>query len=267
MLPAHTQPNLIYYDYMESFNWTGNWWIPSSNSGFFSNISVSSPASAALFGSGNNNYEYDWYVLPSVPLNPIYEHKLTFRLAAQNISGPNASSAGLDITDFISVQVSTDGGINYTEEIRVTGNSNAIWGYNANGYVNKLMNGTSATHSPTGGGDRTSTGDGFSTIELTIPVGTDQIKIDIYFRANRSGEDWWIDNIELFEIIPQGLSNELIETETICQNEELMTLNWTVASEYSVDQYIISTSSDGNAWQQQTTVFTNSSGNHRNTNI
>lgn len=232
---------LIQYDYMETFTWFGDWFLY-NNSGFFTDISVSPNLSAAHWGSGSSSYELDWYVLPNVVLDPSKTHMFKFRLAAQRISNPSAGSSGLDVGDYVEVQVSTDGGINYTSEIRITGFSNATWGYNTNGVIMETVDGLNQIYTPTNGGDRTNTGDGWSDISLIIPSGVSNLAIDLFVRANANGEDWWIDNIELFELF--ALPVELIYFDGD-NNGGINIVKWSTASEQNSDYFLVSKSQNG----------------------
>ena len=238
--------NLIYYDYMETWDWAGGWWT-GTNSNWYNNISVSSPTSAVIIGSGNNTIEADWYVLPNVQLDPNKAHLFKFRLASQSISSPLASTAGNDTGDYVDVQVSTDGGITYTSEIRVRGYGNATWDYNSNGVIYEFLNGTNDIYTPVAGGDRTNTGDGYSEIILELPLGLTDFAVDLYCRVNRAGEEWWIDNIELFEIENIALPVELVSF-TVKEENRTNLLSWTTASEYNSDYFKLEWSKNGVDW-------------------
>ena len=231
---------------METWDWAGGWWI-GANSSWYNNISVSSPTSAVIIGSGNNTIEADWYVLPNVQLDPNKAHLFKFRLASQSISSPTAATAGNDTGDYVDVQVSTDGGITYTSEIRVRGYGNATWDYNSNGVIYEFLNGTNDIYTPVAGGDRTNTGDGYSEIILELPLGLTDFAVDLYCRANRAGEEWWIDNIELFEIENIALPVELISF-TVEEETRINLLSWTTASEYNSDYFKLEWSINGADW-------------------
>lgn len=193
----------IAFDNMETFDWFGNWWTPAPTAGFFTNASVSPNTSAVIYGSGTgtSGIERDWYVMPNISgLNPFSTHKFSFRLASYVFSSPGATTRGVDAADFVEVQLSTNGGVTYFAEMRIRGFSNATWDYNTLGVASKTVNGVTTVYTPIAGGNRTTTGDGFSIIELTIPPGTTQIAVDIYCQVNSAGEEWWIDNVLLEEI-------------------------------------------------------------------
>jgi len=190
---------LIASDYIETFDWSGAWFFNNPTTGYFTNISVTPTNSAAIYGTGNNSREEDWYSLPSVTVDPFKEHIFRMRLAAQTISDPTANTAGLDGGDYITVQLSKNGG-GFVSELRVRGFSNATWGYSSTAVASKVSDGNLTIFTPSGGGDRTNLGDGYSYIELEIPAGPSSIAIDVYCRANRGGEDWWMDNFELYEV-------------------------------------------------------------------
>ena len=199
----------VYYDNMETFTWLGDWWTPALTAGFFTNASVSSNQSAVIYGSGNGTsaIEQDWYSLPNITgLNPSYSYRLKFRLASYTFSSPTATTRGLDVADYLSVQVSTNGGVTYNTELRITGNSNAIWPFTSTGTITHTANGTFTNSAgPTGDVYQAPAGTtttGPSTIILNLQPNITQVAIDLYCRANSAGEEFWIDNVELIEIIP-----------------------------------------------------------------
>ena len=244
---------LIAYDYIETSDWNGAWFIPASTTGYYSNLSVTPTNSAVLYGGGNNQYEFDWYSLPNLQVDPTKDHIFRMRLAAQKITNFMGTSSGLDQQDYISVQLSTDGGINYVDEIQVTGKTNAIWNYNLNGVAFKVADGFMTTFSPSQGGDRTNTGDGYSVIELYIPQGETDIAIDIFARANRMGEDWWMDNFELYEITQTSLPVELSYFGGMAHLESNL-IEWTTQSEYNSDYFSLERSFDGENWEEITII-------------
>jgi hypothetical protein len=199
----------VYFDNMETFTWLGDWWTPALTAGFFTNASVSSNQSAVIYGSGTGTsaIEQDWYSLPNITgLNPSYSYRLKFRLASYTFSSPTAATRGLDVADYLSVQVSTNGGVTYNTELRITGNSNAIWPFTSTGTITHTANGTFTNSAgPTGDVYQAPAGTtttGPSTIILNLQPNITQVAIDLYCRANSAGEEFWIDNVELIEIIP-----------------------------------------------------------------
>ena len=233
---------LIAYDNIEAWDWGGAWWGAAPTAWYFNNISVSPTVSAAIYGTGNNTIEQDWYVLPAVSVDPTKEHIFRMRLAAQTISSPSATTAGLDGGDYITVQLSKDGG-GYVSELRVSGFSNATWDYSSTATASKISDGNLTIFTPGGGGNRTNLGDGYSYIEVVIPIGPSSIAIDIQSRVNRSGEDWWMDNFELYEITPILLPIELINFEGECNM-----LKWSTATENNNDYFLVESSLDVVFW-------------------
>jgi hypothetical protein len=240
---TQTTETLLTSDYVESFDWFGAWWFNNPTTGYFSDISVTPTLSAVIFGSGNNTYEQDWYTLPSVTVDPTKDHVFKMRLAAQTISSPLAATAGLDGGDYITVQLSQNGG-SYVSELRVSGFSNATWDYSSNAIATKVVNGSLTTFSPSSGGNRNSLGDGYSYIELVIPAGPTTIAIDIQARANRPGEDWWMDNFELFEVTTL-LPVELLSFDVTPINNQYARLEWATASEINNNGFEVLRSVDG----------------------
>jgi hypothetical protein len=196
---------LIAYDYIETEVWgTGGagWAVGCGPCGYYSNVSVSPTLSASLIGSGNGSspIESGAYILTNITgLNTTSTYTFKFRSGSYRLGAPSATTAGNDASDYFDVQYSSNGGVTYVTEMRITGFSNALWNYNLNATASKIANGSMSTYTPAAGGDRTSTGDGYSVIELILPTGITQVRFQIPTRANADGEEWWFDNFELIE--------------------------------------------------------------------
>ena len=243
-LNSQTCVRTVVYDNIETYTWLGNWWVGAPTTGFYTNAFVSSNASAVLYGTGNGSsgIEQDWYSMPNITgLNPTYTYKVKFRLGSYRFTG--GATQGVDAPDFIEMQLSTDGGTVYKQEIRITGWTNAYWDYNTNGVITKVANGILSTYTPAGGGNRTATGDGYSDITLELPSGSTQCAIDFYCRVNSVGEEWWIDNVELLEYYPCALPIELLSF-TGEQHNENNILKWITASETNNDYFTVERSFD-----------------------
>lgn len=250
-----SQTCTLLYDNMETYTWFGNW-NTIFNTGFYNNASISTTLSGVLYGGGNGSsaIESANYVLPNVTgLNTAYAHKLTFRLASYRFSNPTAATAGVDGADYIDVRYSTNN-LTYTTEMRIAGNANAYWDYNTAATASKTVTGVITTYAPTAGGNRTTTGDGYSTIELTIPAGATQLAFSLNCRVNSAGEEWWIDNIELIQLGPcVALPIEIVSFEAR-KNEGYNTLTWVTATETNNDYFTLERSIDGFNWVEIATV-------------
>jgi len=254
-IKGQTFNDTIAYDSMEKFNWTGNWWTSGGTSGFASNTSVSPPAAAYIYGTGGSNSgaEYNWYVLPSIDtLNPSEEHKIQFRLASPRITS-TSSSSGIDANDYIDIQVSTDGGLSYYSELQIQGNNNAYWDFNPS-TVSIIADGSLDVYAPSGGGDRTFTGDGISIIEIIVPIGTTSIAVDVFTKVNASGEEFWLDD---FFLLGSGggsaLPIELLSFEAH-QIDQTVQVDFTVESQINNDYYTVWRSEDGGNYEKITMI-------------
>jgi len=245
---------VIAFDYMEAWNWPGFWFGNTFNSTWATNFSVSPNESAVIYGSGNSSsgFEQDWYILPNITgLDPNNQYEFRFRLASYRITS-SSSTRGVDVGDFVDIQVSYDGGFFYGSELRITGNSNAFWDYNTNGIINHVADGTFVNAlSPAGDVYRSGPGNqqftGPSVIILQLPLGITQVAVDIFCRVNSNGEEWWLDNIELVEITNTPLPVTLTSFTTECNNG-IPVLKWTTASEQNSDYFQIERSRDGFDW-------------------
>lgn len=246
---GQTFPDTVAYDQMEGYTWSGNWWVGAATTGFFSNASKSAPASAVIYGTGNANDEYDWYSLPNIDtLDITQEYKVQLNVGSYRFTstGPNS---GIDASDYIDVQVSTDGGLTYLSEVRITGNNNAYWDFNSK-TISKVVNGNVDIYTPAGGGDRTLAGDGYSIIELIFPLGTRQIAIDVLAVVDRAGEEFWFDD---FFLLGSGSGTSLpidLLSFTAEADGTSVDVTWVVSSQVNNDYYIIEKSMDCYTWKE-----------------
>jgi hypothetical protein len=209
---------------------------------------VSPTTAAAIYGLGNGSsgLEQDWYSMPMVGgLDPNKQYKLKFRVASYTFSNSTATTKGLDVADYLSVQVSSNGGA-YVTEMRITGNTNATWPFTNTNTVEHTTNG-SFTNSAAPAGDVYMANAGASTATastytLTFPQGLTSIAVDFYCRVNSAGEEWWLDNIEL--IVMDALPVELISFKAI-KTESGNLLQWSTASEWNSDYYWVEHSTTG----------------------
>ena len=247
---SQTCTTTVSYDYMELYTWFGNW-NTIFNTGFYNNASISPTLSGVLYGAGNGTsaLESANYVLPNITgLNASYTYKFRFRLASYRFSNPTAATAGVDGPDYVDVRYSTNNGTTYTTEMRIAGNANAYWDYNTLATASKVANGVITTYAPVAGGNRTSTGDGYSIIELTL-TGVTQLAFQLSCRVNSNGEEWWIDNVELLEIAPcLPLPIELISFTGNLTEDNSVLLKWITETEINNDYFLAEKSLDGINW-------------------
>lgn len=246
--------SIIQYDYMETSS-TGylpaGWFTPAATTGWFNNASVTPTLSAVIYGSGNGTSanEQDWYSMPNITgLNTTRQYQIKFRLASYIYSSPTAATRGVDVADIVDVQVSTNGGVSYVSELRITGNNNAQWPYTSTGTITHTANGVfTNSAAPTGDVYQAPSGittTGPSTVTLKLPLGISKVAVDIFCRTNSAGEEWWIDNIELWDLTPLGLPVEMISFEGF-STDKGNTLVWKTASEHNSDYYWIERSTTG----------------------
>lgn len=231
---------LIKYDYIETYDWLGGWSVGyGNNAGFYTNASVSPTYSAALIGSGNgtSNIEEGVYVLPNVNgLTTGYEYEFRFRLGSYKFGGSSSSAAGVDVTDYLILYVSYDNAVNLTQEIRINGYNNSLYNYGTT-QLYKTANGTLTTYSVQNGT--------YSDIRLKFTNAT-QFTARIYVRVNALGEEWWLDNFELWQITTP-LPVELIHFTGI-NCVDYNTVEWSTNSEHNSSHFILEKSDDGVIW-------------------
>jgi hypothetical protein len=249
-LKSQTCTTTVAYDNIENYNWVGLWFGNSLNSSYYIDASVSPTTSAVMYGNGNGTsaIEQDWYVLPNITgLNPSYTYQFKMRLGSYTFTNSTATSRGVDGTDLVEIQISTNGEISYTSEIRITGNGNATWNYNTLGVINKTADGVLTTYTPSGGGNRTTTSDGYSDITLTL-TGISQLAIDILCRVNANGEEWWLDNMSLIEIAPCTPLPVTISSYKAVKKLTHNEITWRTETELNNDYFVLERSVDGVIW-------------------
>jgi hypothetical protein len=240
---------VVAYDNIETFSWEGVWTPSSITSGFSINAFVSPNSSGAVYGIGpsGSGVERGVYVLPAITgLDPGKKHSFSFRLGSYRFSS-SSSTRGVDLSDFVEIKISYDGGITYESEMRIRGNNNAHWAYN-NAILSKVANGSLSSYQPGGGGDRTLTGDGFSSIELIVLPGPTQLSFVIEFVVNSAGEEWWFDNISLSQVDCPALPVDLLSFDASCDLNAVK-ISWSTASEVNSDYFLIESSNDAINWE------------------
>lgn len=238
------------YDNIEAYTWTGVWWNLSPG-GYYTNASVSGTTSAAIYGAGNGTSatEQNWYSMPNVTgLNSTYQYEFRFRLASYTFSNSTATTKGVDAADLVEAQVSRDGGVAYVTEFRITGFNNSTWPYQTSGSITHIADGTfnsSTDVYASASGSNSGLSTGYSVVKLKI-TGITQIAVDILARVNAAGEEWWIDNVELWQItVP--LPVELISFDGYKEDDKNI-LIWSTSSEHNSDYFVLERSQDGNIW-------------------
>jgi hypothetical protein len=196
------------------WTYTGN---PTFSSGFSANNAAPPNSPLGVNGSrawnttqvsGGVPLDFSNVTIPSGVYDSI---KLTFKIAAMNLNG---SSGGPDHLDWILVSYSLDGGVNYTNRIRVRGavNQNSFWPYTAQGQAKAYyLPTTEVMFQPVNSGLQLQ--DGIAHCELSFPGNISQLAIRITARSSSSTDTWLIDDVVL-----SGLRNCQNTNSTITQS-------------------------------------------------
>lgn len=108
------------------------------------------------------------------------------------------SSNGADGADDVIISVSTDGGTTWSQELKVSGNSNAKWSFTGGAAsASTIYDGNNVTtnFTPAGGGTRTA--DGYSTISVTGLPAVANLRIRLEIDNNNAAEVWVVDDAEI----------------------------------------------------------------------
>lgn len=130
-----------------------------------------------------------------VPQNIYDSVRVSFRLAAMNLTG---TGGGPDNLEYVNFAYSLNNGTTYTTRLRIQGAAanNSVWPYDAQGVAKAYyLPATQVMHQPAGTGLRLLDGLGF--VELTFPGNVGQVKIRITARSSSGSDTWMIDNLVL----------------------------------------------------------------------
>lgn len=234
---------LIYNDNFEStgFNWKGTPKVGINTQLFFGSSPTDNPTTNKSnspvnslgivgVGLGSSPIERDTISFPNrTGLDPSCGYQIRIRFCSYGINPSVNTAAGVDGSDFIQVGYSSNGGLTFFQEVRVTGLSNGMWGYTSTGVVTKTATNTLTTYP-------TVIGNEYSTIKLDLPAGTSQVALNIILSCNAIGETWLIDDVELYQTCP--LPIELGYANLIKRDSEFE-LKWGTLSESNVDYFSI----------------------------
>ncbi|MBO6605538.1 choice-of-anchor D domain-containing protein [Psychroserpens sp.] len=166
---------------------TGTGPVPAGDNNFVSGtqaIEVSNGTAVVEFSSVNASAYTNVY--------------FTCRLAS--FSG--TSGNGADGADEVFVEVSTDGGSTWSQELEVRGNSNARWSFDTGtGLATTTYDGdnNATLFVPAGGGNRTT--DGYSTIVVDGLPNSANLRVRLRMNNNSANEYWIADDAEILGTI------------------------------------------------------------------
>ncbi|MBD2716338.1 T9SS type A sorting domain-containing protein [Microvirga sp. STR05] len=154
---------------------------------------------------------------------------IQFRVAAWGTNG----GAGLDADDEINVNVSIDGGLTYTNTLRITGKTNG----SGNGYWNFTPGALNSTTYVNGGAVRVTgpntgnddhNGDGFSNFRINLPNGALSVRFSIIASNNSADEIWIIDEVTVGSSAPLPVELKSFTAEATSKGTQV---RWATASE------------------------------------
>lgn len=198
---------------------------------------------------------------------------LSFKLQAFS---HNRTNEGMDAADYVRVDVSTDGGLNWMNTLEVRGLNNSWWGYDATGTANANYDGDNipTTTSATIENNNNPNGPG-TVIVRNLPVGISNLKIRITLSCGND-ERWVIDDVLLNRTtnapLPVNFANVNAK-----QTGSNVIVSWSNLTESDINYYIVERSTDGsnfsiigkvqpkgNDYRNQDYIFTDATPNQTN---
>lgn len=169
-----------------------------------------------------------------------------FRLQAFSV---NNSNNGLDITDFVSVDISPNGGTNWWPTLTVTGSDDACWSYAATGSAETGYDGNliPTVFSPSGNNGIVNTAP--STVVIrNLPTGISSLRIRIRMSNSNANERWVIDNLQLLNTSGGPLPVTFANVSAQLKNNQGI-VNWTNLTESDVEHYAVERSVDAKNYE------------------
>ena len=181
-------------------------------------------------GLGSSAIEKDTFTFQNITgLNLGCSYSIKFKVASFGINPTTNAAAGVDGSDYIQVSYSTNGGISFIQEIKLTGVSNAMWGFSNLNTLVKTSNNLLTTYPTTLGSE-------YSTIQLNLPPNISQAALNIIMVCNATGETWQIDDIQLIETCPLPLELGYVN---LTKTSDNFKLSWQTLTEDNVDYFSI----------------------------
>lgn len=175
---------------------------------YYSGTTTSSdaPSSANYFASGSSSIGRAGgnFILISdnIDLSSAINPQLTFKLASFSIS---STGNGADGGDSVTVAISPDGGATWYQTLKIVGNLNARWAFDATGEATTSYDGnTSPVATTASSGTSTS---GPSNITITNLPSNANVRVSISMKNNDASELWLIDDFKVSGTVPVFVSN------------------------------------------------------------
>ncbi|WP_027379704.1 hypothetical protein [Chryseobacterium daeguense] len=202
------------FETSDSVNYTTSGFAPTSfNFTSGSTTNSDAPASVALFSEGTRGFGYSnsnsSATISYVEFNTIdasaYTNNITFSfdVAAFSIG---STANGMENTDIVSIDISTDGGANYNTKLTLTGGNsstatNVRWAFTGSGTGTNSYSASGITvtssNTNTGSGITLTGAQAITKMSVTGIPNSSQLKLRIGVRNNASSELWVIDNVKL----------------------------------------------------------------------
>ena len=187
---------------LTAFTFTGTGAFYTGNSGTGDRPASSPFASEGTHSGGVTNGTLTLTSVADINTSAYTGIQLSLRAAAFSIG---STSSGVDLSDKIIVQISTNSGGSYTTILTVNGclqdagTNDAWWAYSATGVASAVYP-TAATFTPAGSGSRTT--DGYSTLIISSLPAISTLRVRIIANNNATVERYVIDDFKITGCLP-----------------------------------------------------------------
>jgi hypothetical protein len=197
------------------------------------------PANANLFVSG----ERGWQIVNGTSVVTFFNQSLIgytgnsidLRIAGMSVNGTN----GIDAADQCTVSLSLDGGISFSDELRLTGStSNQRWSFAAAGTVETVYDGDNSPALFT-----SSSVSGVTTLAVKLPANASQVILRVQLVNNDLNERWVIDDVRIRGTL-SGTLPVHFNAVAAQRIDDDVRIEWTNLTETDVAWYYIERSTD-----------------------
>ncbi|MBL0034695.1 MAG: PKD domain-containing protein [Flavobacteriales bacterium] len=116
---------------------------------------------------------------------------ITARVSCTSGNAFNGAEAADSIAFYVNLN---GGGFPLDPDLRIAGfNSNTRWGYATGTGIATGTAGTPVNYAPAAGGNRTT--DGYSTVQITVPNGTNSVALRVIAKNNDANEIWSVEDV------------------------------------------------------------------------
>jgi len=201
-MPVPPPPSVTYYQDFEAIPAMPTVGYTYTGSGDAVSIGNGASPNSPLYSEGTQGFSVtNSSTTPGeLVFDTIDSSAFTVNTISFNLASFGTSTNGADTTDYIEVFVSTDGGLTYSSELKISGgDTNTRWDFSGSASAVATYDGddTATVYASTGTGIITGNATAYNDVSVSGLPSSTQLVVKINFRNNSGNETWVIDNVVL----------------------------------------------------------------------